>query len=321
MPSTKKRNFILLIKIQNYPIMLRTFSFILISFSFIDCQFTPKEETIKNNDNSRLKSFSYDNSSFIRKKNYRVYLPSSYNKNPQKSYPVLYMMDNQNLFFGSESYGRTAWNIDNISDSLAKLKAIPEIIIVGIDHASEDRFFEYIPQTPMMNLPEKVKKDFQSIEKIYSDKFLHFLIQELKPTIDSSFRTSSDMENTFIGGSSMGGLISMYATCEYPEVFGGAMCLSTHWIIGMDDSEPAYGNAMVDYFKENIPPNKRWYFDHGTVGLDQYYAPFQEKIDTILSEKYSNSNDWRSKVFEGHNHNERFWNKRLAIPMTFLLKK
>jgi enterochelin esterase-like enzyme len=173
----------------------------------------------------------------------------------------------------------------------------------------------------MLSLPEKSKKGFQGIEKIYSDKFLQFLVQELKPTIDSSFRTSSDMQNTFIGGSSMGGLISMYATCEYPEIFGGAMCLSTHWTIVMDDSESTYGNVIVDYFKENVPANKRWYFDHGTVGLDQYYAPFQEKVNAILSEKYNNSDGWLSKVFEGHDHNERFWNERLAIPMTFLLKK
>jgi hypothetical protein len=120
----------------------------------------------------------------------------------------------------------------------------------------------------------------------------------------------------------MGGLISMYAQCEYPAVFGGALCLSTHWPIFLDDPVPAVPAELVRYFAENLPEGKKWYFDHGTKGIDQYYEPYQQQIDSVLlAHAYLPEKTFLSRKFEGHDHNERDWNRRVHIPLEFAFGK
>ena len=98
-------------------------------------------------------------------------------------------------------------------------------------------------------------------DEISSDKYLSFLIKELKPYMDQNYRTKPDQKNTFIMGSSMGGMISAYAISEYPEIFGGAACLSTHWPLG--------GNSVTSWYENHWPSagEHKIYFDRGTVGL------------------------------------------------------
>ena len=281
------------------------------------------------NDNLRLQSFKFENSAFLANKTYSVYLPISYEDSKTKRYPVLFMMDNQNLFVGANSYSGHAWNIDEVSDSLVSIGQIRECIIVGINHANKKRFLEYMPQKPVESLSAVGKKQIdQSDVSVYSDNFLKFLVNELKPHIDSSFRTLDTRANTFIGGSSMGGLISMYAQSEYPGVFGGAICMSTHWSIAMDDAELKIANNLMNYFYNQLrwiasnqtPRTHKWYFDHGTKGLDQHYGKWQMQVDELLKINVDEK-DWLSKKYEGHDHNEKSWNERLHVPLTFMLGK
>lgn len=156
-----------------------------------------------------------------------------------------------------------------------------------------------------------------------SDKYLKFLVTELKPLIDSTFSTFTDQSNTYISGSSMGGLISMYAICEYPDVFGGAACLSTHWpgtIPAENNPVPA---AFLKYLKDHLPlpVNHRIYFDYGSETLDAFYKPFQLKADEIMKAKGYASKNWITREFPGENHSEKAWNKRFSIPVVFLLGK
>jgi enterochelin esterase-like enzyme len=156
-----------------------------------------------------------------------------------------------------------------------------------------------------------------------SDAYLRFLVFELKPYIDSHFSTKKDQPNTFIAGSSMGGLISMYAICEYPDTFGGAACLSTHWTgIFTADNNPIPA-AFLNYLKTNLPSpkNHKLYFDHGDKTLDSLYKPYQLKADEIIKAAGYGKKDWISREFPGEDHSERSWYKRLDIPMLFLLKK
>ena len=125
-------------------------------------------------------------------------------------------------------------------------------------------------------------------------------------------------------GSSIGGLISLYAISNYPETFGGAACLSTHWPVDLKDRYPILGETLVDYFTKQLPnpENHRIYFDHGTEGLDRFYGKYQEKMDqAMLSVGYEKGENWESIIFEGADHNEKSWRARLDRPLQFLLGK
>jgi enterochelin esterase-like enzyme len=137
---------------------------------------------------------------------------------------------------------------------------------------------ELIPQSARDTLFKNTTSNFNmNIESINSDSYLRFIVEEVKPYIDKTYPTISDRDNTFIAGSSMGGLISMYAICEYPEIFGGAACLSTHWpgIMPMDNNP--IPESFFSYMEQNLPDpqNHKLYFDYGTETLDAYYLPYQ----------------------------------------------
>lgn len=260
----------------------------------------------------RFQPFTYEDADFIGLKSGQVCLPPSYFNDTLRQYPVLYMMDQQNLFFDSLAYGGAAWQIHRTTDSLSAAGLMPEVIIVGVNHAGEKRFQEY--------LPEKPAAPFDSLLQVrvggtaFSDAYLKFLTQELKPYIDRIYRTKPGMEHTYIGGSSMGGLISMYAVCEYPEVFAGALCLSTHWPVSLQNDTPEAAHAIIDYFATHLPQGKRWYFDYGTEGLDQFYAPYQQRVDSILqAQGYRAGQNWMTQAYPGHDHNERYWRERVHL--------
>lgn len=124
-------------------------------------------------------------------------------------------------------------------------------------------------------------------------------------------------------GSSMGGLISLYAICEYPDVFGAAACLSTHWpgIFTMENNP--IPEAFYRYLENNLPdPRKnKIYFDFGTATLDAMYPPLQAEVDKIMIKKGFSSGSWQTLKFEGEDHSEKAWKKRLPIPLTFLFGK
>jgi len=141
-----------------------------------------------------------------------------------------------------------------------------------------------------------------------------YIITELKPFIDATYPTLADRQNTFMMGSSMGGLISLFALIEYPAIFGGAGCLSTHW--------PAGEEALVDFLGSRLPPagQHRLYFDFGTATLDAAYEPYQHRMDGWLQAAgYQQGRDWLTRKFEGAEHSERAWRARVDIPLQFLL--
>jgi enterochelin esterase-like enzyme len=272
------------------------------------------------------------NSKFIGIRTVDVWLPESYTT--AKKYSVLYMQDGQMLFDSSHTWNKLEWGVDETLTRLINQNKIQACIVVGIWNAVKKRRTEYFPAIPYDMLSPKEKAlitfpdsayDSQRIEVTgpQSDNYLKFLVNELKPYIDSTFSTYTDRQHTCIAGSSMGGLISLYAICEYPSVFGAAACISTHWPgvnIGKVNPVP---NAILRYLKVHIPSPQthRIYFDYGTLTRDAEYKPFQQIADQLMIKKgYTNLN-WTTKEFIGDSHSEQSWSKRLAIPMEFLLKK
>lgn len=121
----------------------------------------------------------------------------------------------------------------------------------------------------------------------------------------------------------MGGLISLYAVCEYPKVFGGAACLSTHWPgIWVLENNPVPG-AFINYLKIHLPnpKNTKIYFDYGDQTLDALYPSLQIKVDEVMKAKGFAEKNWVTKFFPGDDHSERSWSRRLGAPLLFLLKK
>ena len=149
------------------------------------------------------------------------------------------------------------------------------------------------------------------------------MVKELKPYIDSNFSTLKNRQNTFIAGSSMGGLISMYAICEYPLIFVSAACLSTHWpgiFTTISNPIPA---AYIQYLTTHLPApgTHKFYFDYGTATLDSIYKPFQLQADAIMRHKGYTELNWMSKGFIADDHSEASWRKRFHNPAFFLLSK
>lgn len=278
----------------------------------------------------KIDSFS---SEWVQDRPIQIYLPPSY-QNSDESFPVLYMHDGQMLYDSTSTWNGQEWGVDEVMDRLISEGKMKETIVIGIwNGGTELRHPEYFPQKPFESLDKAVQDSLYDLyrdqgnplfpNKVQSDNYLKFIVNELKPYIDTEFRTLSDQANTFVAGSSMGGLISMYAISEYPEIFGGAACMSTHWPGVFNTENNPIPDAFHDYLKNNLPhpDNHKLYFDYGTETLDALYEPFQLKADTIIrSGGYSESN-FLTKKFEGDPHDERAWNRRLHIPLTFLLSK
>jgi enterochelin esterase-like enzyme len=151
---------------------------------------------------------------------------------------------------------------------------------------------------------------------------LKYIVKELKPYVDSHFSVHTDASNTFISGSSMGGLISLYALCEYPEIFGGAACLSTHWIGTFGNTNNPIPQSFIDYFGSHLPQssNHRIYFDCGDQTLDAFYPKWQKKMDKKMKKKGFTSKNWKTIYFPGQDHSENAWKSRVHIPVQFLLE-
>ena len=269
----------------------------------------------------RLDSFP---SKYIKPRTVDVWLPENYSED--KKYAVLYMHDGQMLFDSTTTWNKQEWKVDEWAAKLMHEGKTRDFIVIAIWNIKELRNSNYFPEKVYNSMPQKNKDSLLStgkkhhwINTINSDDYLKFLVKELKPFIDSSYATWSDRENTFVMGSSRGGLISLYAICEYPEIFGGAACLSTHWIGTYDNIDNSIPEKFFDYMDHNLPDNNthKLYFDYGTKTLDEKYLPNQERVTQLLASKGYNTN----LKFEGADHSENAWNQRLDIPLTFLLEK
>lgn len=260
----------------------------------------------------------YDNfpSSHVVPRRVDVWLPPGYDDEPARRYPVLYMHDGQNCFVAEDSPSNAAWEVQRALNRLIVAGETKPAIIAGIWSIDSRRYPEYRPARPFLYLSELARRRITAGLGGWplSDAYLAFIVEELKPFIDSRYRTRHEQTHTTIMGASMGGLISLYALCEYPAIFGAAACVSTHW--------PAVEGIILPYLRDRLPDpaTHRLYFDFGTTTLDALYRPVQTQVDAVMAGAgYTPGMNWITREFPGAAHFETDWQKRVHIPLQFLL--
>lgn len=237
---------------------------------------------------------------------------------------ILYMHDGQMLFDSTTTWNHQEWQVDEILGKLIADGTVPPTIVVAMDN-SKRRLRDLLPGK--ISAYMKAENPSVKVNAGYAlgDKYLKYLVEEVKPFIDSHYKPLTDREHTFIAGSSMGGLMSLYALCEYPSVFSGAACMSSHLSIGylfrFTRDTDAAASAFRRYVSDNMPckDSTRLYMDYGKAGYDAAYQPYQEAMDSLFVSRGWDSAHYKSLSFEGHDHNETCWANRLDVPLRFLL--
>jgi predicted alpha/beta superfamily hydrolase len=239
-----------------------------------------------------------------------VYLPPGYSANPKRRYPVLYLHDGQNLFDGATSFipGKE-WRIDESAQQLIESGEVQPLIIVGVNNTGKDRINEY---TPVADAKYKMGGG--------ADLYGRMLVEELKPFIDSQYRTRHEPKNTGLGGSSLGGLVSLYLGLKYPKVFGRLAVVSPSvW----------FADKQLLKFVEGLeskPPTKIWVDMGMKEGRDD--AEAQRSIDdarllrdTLVKKGWRIDRDLKYFEAAGAEHNESAWADRVAPILRFLFPR
>jgi predicted alpha/beta superfamily hydrolase len=226
-----------------------------------------------------------------------VWLPPDYDADKTRRYPVIYMHDGQNIFDPVTSAFGVDWSIDETADDLIKKKSIEPVIVVGIYNTS-DRMKEYTPG-----------------EK--GTAYMNFIVEVVKPLIDSTYRTRPDRKHTIVGGSSAGGIISFMLVWEHPDVFSKAICMS-----------PAFKSLSPggwDYTRVVRSSNGQkkpifLYIDNGGIGLDSQLQPGIDEMLTALKTKgYAEGKDFLFLPDPTAKHFEADWAKRFPNALVVVL--
>lgn len=249
-----------------------------------------------------IEKFKIDYKAFTgwEKRNVFVYLPSTYNN--KKKYPVLYAFDGHNLFKDKDaSFGR-AWRLDRY---LNKNKV--ELIVVGVEchHGNNgEREQEYSPFD--LTIKDKIYHG-------YGKETMKWFVNTLKPLIDKKYKTKTDRENTFIMGSSMGGIMASYALIHHNNIFSRACSLSPAYFL--------YGNDAVKNYevKKRIKKDSYLYTDYGTKDLSAKSAiPIFNEINTMFINSGINVT---SRIIYNGIHHESCWEKQLVFAINLLMYK
>ena len=240
----------------------------------------PKVISHSMNSNVQILDTDFNIPQLDRRRRIWIYLPKNYMKSKVR-YPVLYMHDGQNLFDDATSFAGE-WGVDEALDSAKK-----QCIVVGIDNGGTKRMTEYNPY------------DHEKFGSGEGDLYLSFIVKTLKPYIDKHFRTKPDPANTIIAGSSMGGLISMYAVMKYPKVFGKAGVFSPAFWVG-----PPIKSDLEKMIKPATHKNVRIYFYAGEQEGNQMVQDMLYVFDRMR--KLAGSK-MKVKINAEGKHNEPTW--------------
>lgn len=252
-----------------------------------------------------------------------IWLPEGFR--PDGSHAVLYMHDGQMLFDPAITWNRQSWQVHTTATRLMQAQQVRPFIVVGIWSSGSSRFAEYYPQGFLQHLPPGPGR--QSLEQAglgqqpRSDPYLRFLVDELRPAVESRLGTATGLSNTFMAGASLGGMISLYGLCRYPQVFGGVAALSTHWLGSLMPGDDMPAPALA-WLQQNLPPpgQHRIYLDMGSAELDPQRDTGYERVTALMGSLGFSCPLWKSQLVEGARHDEWAWAARLHVPLLHLLE-
>lgn len=236
------------------------------------------------------------------RRNVLVWLPPGYDDNPDASYPVLYMQDGQNLFDDATSFAGE-WHVDETADRLIGEGKIEPVIIVGIENTPQ-RVLEYTPGS--RTAPGK------------ADQYARFVVEEVKPLVDATYRTKPDRAHTAVAGSSLGGLVSLYMVQKHGDLFGrcGAVSPSLWWDQGQYLKQLTADTAWAR--------DTRVWIDMGTAEnadaalANENVRDCRALADALRAAGFQPDRDFALRIYEGAKHNEQAWAERFDEILLFL---
>src|SRR5689334_9340005 len=236
----------------------------------------------------------------------RVWLPPGYAEAPsEQRYPVFYLQDGQNLFDRVTAFGGVEWQVDETADRLIREGAIPPMIIVGIDNTGRDRMREYIPYR-CFNPP---------VLRPRGKRYPEFMLREVMPFIEREYRVAKGPEHTGIGGSSLGGLISLYTAISATGTFGRLLIESPSLYLA--------GRVILREARGLIDWAHRVYLGIGTresgnENRDAVYVEDLRELESILRRRGLGSDRLHVNIQQDANHSEGAWAARFPEALTFL---
>jgi predicted alpha/beta superfamily hydrolase len=240
----------------------------------------------------------------------RVWLPPRYDapENSARLYPVLYLNDGQNLFDRTIAFGGVEWQVDETADRLIRQEVIVPLIIVGIDNAQGERIKEYLPFRSF-NPP---------ILRPLGKRYPNFLINEVIPFVSERYRIARGPENSALGGSSLGALISLYTVIQRPEVFGGLLLESPSLFISYRRIVKFSRLVRQWPAKVFLAIGTR---EAGREDKDRQVVEDVRELERTLRRAGLDDRRLLVKVDEGATHNESEWAKRFPEALSFLFTK
>ena len=226
-----------------------------------------------------------------------VWLPDAYDGDPDARFPVLYMFDGQNVFFDEDASFGTSWRMYDYLNA-----GQPDVIVAAVSCSQTGRMAEYSPFSHENGDAGHVNARGRST--------MEWLLGEFKPSIDAQYRTLPDRDNTLIAGSSMGGLMSLYAALDYNGAFSRAACLSPSlWV------HPRKSLRMIE--RARIAPDTCIYFDYGTQEMGNH-PKNTEELCAACSALLHKGVDLTFRLVPGGTHSEESWAQRVPVMMKCL---
>jgi predicted alpha/beta superfamily hydrolase len=248
----------------------------------------------------QLRKYDKFRSKFLRnQRDIVVYLPPDYDQQPERRYPVLYLHDGQNLFDAATAFNGQDWHVAPTADYAISAGLVEPLIVVGLYNTGKTRLREYTPT---------------SVPRLgggRADRYARFLIEEVKPVVDRDYRTRPEAVQTGIGGSSLGGLVSIYLGLKFSNVFGKIAALSPSvW----------WNQRVILRFAQAAPvePRPRIWLDIGTREGPRIVDDVEKFRDVLLSKGWQYDRDLHYERVEGAEHNEAAWAARVGPFLQFL---
>lgn len=229
-----------------------------------------------------------------------VYLPPGYDDQPQRHFPVLYLHDGQNLFDGATSFiPGMDWHVGQTADEFIQAARVEPLMIVGIYNAGKQRLGEYTPtRAPKLGGGR-------------ANSYAKFLLEEVRPFVQENYRALEGPENTGVGGSSLGGLVSLYVGLRKPHIFGKIAALSPSvW----------WNERVILRFAAAAPvrPLPHIWLDIGTREGARTVDDVERFRDVLLKKGWQAGRDLHYERVEGAEHNEAAWAQRVGPFLQFL---